>query len=135
MDIVPCGDSAFNRASFSLKTLEYLAAGKAVVATDRPAIGWLQTDLIAVASEPGPFAHQVDRLLDQPRTPALMAHRRAFTAEHSRARRATAIYDAVSGPVAPAGREAPPARVQRDTLAARRWRAGTPAHTSCAGMS
>jgi teichuronic acid biosynthesis glycosyltransferase TuaH len=95
--IVPYGDNAFNRSSFPLKTLEYLAAGRAVVATDLPAIRWLQTDLIAIASEPGPFAHLVDRLLDEPRTPAVMADRRAFAAQHSWARRAAAIYEAVGG--------------------------------------
>ncbi len=95
--IVPYRDSAFNRGSFPLKTLEYLAAGRAVVATDLPAIRWLQTGLVAVAAEPGPFADQVDRLLGQPRTPALMASRRAFAAEHSWARRAAAIHDAIAG--------------------------------------
>jgi len=33
--VVPYRDSAFNRGSFPLKTLEYLAAGRGVVATDR----------------------------------------------------------------------------------------------------
>jgi glycosyltransferase involved in cell wall biosynthesis len=95
--IVPYRDSAFNRGSFPLKTLEYLAAGRGVVATDLPAIRWLDTDLVAVASGPGPFADQVGRLLGQPRTPALAARRRAFADRHSWAGRAAAIHDAIAG--------------------------------------
>ena len=48
--IVPYRDSQFNRGSFPLKTLEYLAAGRAVVSTDLPAIRWLATDLICIAA-------------------------------------------------------------------------------------
>jgi glycosyltransferase involved in cell wall biosynthesis len=39
--LTPYGDSAFNRASFPLKTLDYLAAGLPVVSTDLPASRWL----------------------------------------------------------------------------------------------
>jgi teichuronic acid biosynthesis glycosyltransferase TuaH len=94
--VVPYRDSPFNRGSFPLKTLEYLAAGRAVVATDLPAIRWLDTDLVAVATDPGPFADLVDRLAAQPRTPALMARRQAFAAEHSWARRAADISAAIA---------------------------------------
>jgi teichuronic acid biosynthesis glycosyltransferase TuaH len=93
--IVPYGNSPFNHGSFPLKTLEYLAAGRAVVATDLPAIRWLATDLIAITSEPGPFADHVDRMLDQIRSPGLMARRRAFAAQHSWAKRAEDVYDAI----------------------------------------
>src|SRR5208283_3159702 len=46
--LVPYVDSAFNRGSFPLKTLEYLAAGIPVVATDLPAIRWLNCPDIRV---------------------------------------------------------------------------------------
>ena len=39
--LVPYADSAFNRGSFPLKTLEYLAVGRGFVARDLPAIRWL----------------------------------------------------------------------------------------------
>jgi teichuronic acid biosynthesis glycosyltransferase TuaH len=42
--ITPYADTAFNRASFPLKTLEYLAAGRPAVATDLPAARWLLGD-------------------------------------------------------------------------------------------
>jgi teichuronic acid biosynthesis glycosyltransferase TuaH len=95
--LVPYRDSPFNRGSFPLKTLEYLAAGRAVVATDLPAIRWLATDLVAVASEPQPFADHVDRLLGEVRSPALIARRRAFAGQHSWSGRAAGLYEAVLG--------------------------------------
>ena len=94
--VVPYGDSPFNRGSFPLKILEYLAAGRGVVATDLPAIRWLATDLISVATTPELFADEVDRLLNEPRTRALMAGRQAFAAQHSWARRAAAIRAAIA---------------------------------------
>ncbi len=104
--IVPYRDSRFNRGSFPLKTLEYLAAGRAVVATDLPAIRWLATDLISIA-EPASFADQVDRLLSVPRTAQMLARRQAFAARHSWANRAADIHQAVFGrPVLQAGARA-----------------------------
>jgi teichuronic acid biosynthesis glycosyltransferase TuaH len=94
--LVPYRDSAFNQGSFPLKTLEYLAAGRAVVATDLPATRWLATDLVAVASGPEAFADQVDRLLAQPRTQSVTALRRAFAARHSWAQRVAEIHEAIA---------------------------------------
>jgi glycosyltransferase involved in cell wall biosynthesis len=94
--VVPYRDSQFNRGSFPLKTLEYLAAGRAVVATDLPAIRWLATDLVTIASGPAAFADQVRRLLAEPRTSALMARRQAFAARHSWAHRAADMYQAIA---------------------------------------
>ncbi|MBL7524463.1 glycosyltransferase [Frankia sp. CNm7] len=54
--LTPYADTPFNRASFPLKTLEYLAAGRPVVSTDLPATRWLGTDLITVADTPRPAA-------------------------------------------------------------------------------
>jgi teichuronic acid biosynthesis glycosyltransferase TuaH len=81
--IVPYTDSAFNRASFPLKTLEYLAAGRPVVSTPLPAIEWLATDLIRVATEPADFADAVDAAIAEGLGPDRVAARRAFAAEHS----------------------------------------------------
>ena len=94
--VVPYEDSAFNRGSFPLKTLEYLAAGRSVVSTDLPATRWLDTDLIATASEPETFADQVDRLLAEGREiGSLIASRRGFAMEHSWPARASQFYDAI----------------------------------------
>ena len=81
--ITPYQDTAFNRASFPLKTLEYLAAGRGAVSSDLPATRWLQTDLVQVASGPAAFAAAVRTAVAQPRTPELMRARRAVAARHS----------------------------------------------------
>ena len=86
--LVPYADTAFNRASFPLKTLEYLSAGRAVVSTPLPANDWLATDLIDVATGPAGFAASVVRSLREPRTDALAQRRRAFAREHTWQRRA-----------------------------------------------
>lgn len=57
--LTPYLDNQFNRASFPLKTLEYLAAGLPVVASDLPATRWLDTDLISIARCPDEFAECV----------------------------------------------------------------------------
>jgi teichuronic acid biosynthesis glycosyltransferase TuaH len=106
--LVPYADSAFNRGSFPLKTLEYLAAGRGVVATDLPAIRWLveqaagRDGLIEVASQPADYAAAVERALSTGREAEAVARRRAFAAEHSWARRAEAFAAALG--VAPARR-------------------------------
>lgn len=73
---------AFNRASFPLKTLEYLAAGRGAVSTDLPAVRWLDTDLIAVADGPEAFSAAVDRALSVPLTPGIIDERRTFAERH-----------------------------------------------------
>lgn len=86
--LVPYADSAFNRGSFPLKTLEYLAAGRRVVSTDLPAVRWLSTDLIQVASSPGDYAAAVGSELVRVQRPGEADRRREFAAQHSWAERA-----------------------------------------------
>ena len=80
--LVPYVASRFNLGSFPLKTLEYLAAGRPVVATDLPAIRWLNTDLVTIASEPLGFADAVGAALAQPRGAEMVERRRTFAARH-----------------------------------------------------
>jgi teichuronic acid biosynthesis glycosyltransferase TuaH len=89
--LTPYRDNDFNRASFPLKTLEYLAAGRAAVSTPLPATEWLGTDLIDVAAGPAGFAAAVTAALARPRTPALVRRRQAFAREHSWDQRATIL--------------------------------------------
>jgi teichuronic acid biosynthesis glycosyltransferase TuaH len=89
--LTPYADTAFNRASFPLKTLEYLAAGRGAVATTLPAHTWLDTDLITLADRPADFAERVRTALAVPRTAGLVARRRAFAQQHSWQRRAARI--------------------------------------------
>jgi teichuronic acid biosynthesis glycosyltransferase TuaH len=81
--LVPYTDTEFNRASFPLKLLEYLAAGRGVVTTDLPSARWLDTPLIDIAHAPSEFAACVTRRLCEPRTAAIASARRAFAAHHS----------------------------------------------------
>ncbi len=88
--VVPYTRSAFNLGSFPLKTLEYLAAGRAVVATDLPSTRWLDTDLIEIASTPADFADAVDRALERPRSADDVARRQDFARRHTWDERARA---------------------------------------------
>ena len=94
--LVPYRDSAFNRGSFPLKTLEYLAAGRAVVSTDLPATRWLATDLVRIAAGPASFADQVDLAAAGGRDPADVALRRQFADAHSWQRRAAQVHAAIT---------------------------------------
>lgn len=91
--LTPYRDSTFNRASFPLKTLEYLAAGRRAVSTDLPVNDWLSTDLIAVGTTPEQFAAQVQGALATPRSRTEIDQRRAFAANHSWQRRSDEIAD------------------------------------------
>ncbi len=64
--LVPYNHSAFNEGSFPLKALEYLGAGLRVVATDLPAVRWLDSPDIAIEDEPAPFAQAVRKALKAP---------------------------------------------------------------------
>lgn len=97
--LLPYGDTSFNRASFPLKLLEYLAAGRRVVSTDLPATRWLDTDLIEVAVGPGDFAERTSSSLTTCLTEDEIAHRRDFAALHTWESRAATFLD-VTGRVA-----------------------------------
>ncbi len=90
--LVPYGATEFNRWSFPMKTLEYLAAGLPVVSTSLPAVRWLDTPLIDMADTPSMFAAAVQRATEWQRTNAEVNERRAFAAEHSWERRAAALF-------------------------------------------
>lgn len=61
--ITPYRDTAFNRASFPLKTLEYLGAGVPVVTATLPSARWLHDDL--KADDSGSAADQILLLVDR----------------------------------------------------------------------
>ncbi|MGF9764878.1 glycosyltransferase [Microvirga sp. 0TCS3.31] len=86
--LTPYSDSEFNQASFPLKTLEYLAAGRGAVSTNLSAVRWLNTGLIATAQNPRSFANAVEQTLAQPRTPQLLQRRQTFAQTHSWSARA-----------------------------------------------
>ena len=73
--IVPYANTRFNRNSYPMKTLEYLAAGRPVVSTPLPAVRSLETDLVALAETPEDFAAAV--LREAPAGPCSRAGRPA----------------------------------------------------------
>lgn len=96
--LVPYGPTEFNRWSFPMKTLEYLAAGRPVVATSLPATRSLDTDLVTLADTPAEFAASVARQAPLARQPDLVARRRAFASTHSWANRADRLVGLLEQP-------------------------------------
>ncbi|GAA1882481.1 hypothetical protein GCM10009814_10810 [Lapillicoccus jejuensis] len=86
--LTPYADSRFNRASFPLKTLEYLAAGRPAVTTDLPSARALGTPLVTIAHDPADFAAHVRRLLEQGPGPGFADRARAYAAQHDWSARA-----------------------------------------------
>ena len=92
--LTPYCDSAFNRASFPLKTLEYLAAGKPVVSTDLPAARSLDTELLTVAGR-SEFGCVVKKVALESSSIDLAAKRIAFAEQHSWRARAASFAAAI----------------------------------------
>jgi teichuronic acid biosynthesis glycosyltransferase TuaH len=97
--VTPYRDTPFNRASFPLKTLEYLAAGLPAVSTDLPAVRWLDTDLVTVADQPAEFVAAVRKAAGQAHDPEQVVARRRFAEQHSWASRAATVARALGLPV------------------------------------
>jgi len=98
--LTPYADSAFNRASFPLKTLEYLAAGVPVVSSALPASRWLASPHVRIAESTRDFVQQVQDAVSATDAPASVADRIAFAASHDWEARAEAflgIIDAAQG--------------------------------------
>ncbi|MBK4348513.1 glycosyltransferase [Lacisediminihabitans changchengi] len=81
--LTPYADTEFNRASFPLKTLEYLASGLRVVSTDLPAVHWLDSDLVVIADGPDRFAAAVGAATMVPLAAEERRARLSFARTHS----------------------------------------------------
>jgi teichuronic acid biosynthesis glycosyltransferase TuaH len=101
--LTPYADTAFNRASCPLKTLEYLAAGLRVVSSDLPASRALDSDLVVRAGTPAAFADAVQRALATPVGAAEATQRRLLARQHSWERRAEQLLDLLAVRSVPAG--------------------------------
>jgi teichuronic acid biosynthesis glycosyltransferase TuaH len=106
--LTPYADNEFNRASFPIKTLEYLAAGRLAVSTDLPSVRWLGSRLIGVAREPADFADAVDRFMRRPRTSDLVKQCQAFARQHSWAVRTQEFGDLIGLREVSKGRDVSP---------------------------
>ena len=89
--LTPYVDSEFNRASYPLKTLEYLAAGCRVVSTPLPAVDSLNTDLVTTARSASAFGDAVVACARQQSSSQDVALRRRFAEQHSWSSRARAF--------------------------------------------
>ncbi|ANZ42273.1 hypothetical protein BBK82_46465 [Lentzea guizhouensis] len=92
--LTPYADTAFNRASFPLKTLEYLAAGRAVVGSELPATLRLarESDDVVAVEDPAEFARAVLAVVRAPQDPV---RRRGFAEQHSWQARAAVVAEAI----------------------------------------
>ena len=95
--LTPYADSPFNRASFPLKTLEYLAAGKPVVSTDLPSARWLGTDLVVLAGGES-YGEAVRRAGATSSSPDAIRRRMEFAEKHSWQQRAESFAAAIGLP-------------------------------------
>jgi teichuronic acid biosynthesis glycosyltransferase TuaH len=93
--LTPYADTPFNRASFPLKTLEYLAAGRPVVSTALPAARDLPADLVTLVDGPAAMAAATVAALSAPPDPDLAARRRAYARTQSWDARARAFVELV----------------------------------------
>lgn len=97
--LTPYTDTDFNRSSFPLKTLEYLAAGLPVVSTALPSVEWLGCPDIATAQTAEEFADLVEKVIAAEVVAGARraAERRAFAAGHSWESRAETLLHAIAG--------------------------------------
>lgn len=93
--LVPYGATEFNRFSFPMKTLEYLAAGLPVVSTSLPAVRWLDTPLVSLADDAADFARAVSEACALEDSPELVRQRRSFAEQHSWDERAARLAELV----------------------------------------
>ncbi|QNG38267.1 glycosyltransferase family 1 protein [Geodermatophilaceae bacterium NBWT11] len=92
--LVPYTQSDFNRACFPLKLLEYLAAGTPVVASDLPAVRWLDAPHVHLVADAVGLPAALAAALADAADPATTGRCRDFAAGHTwadRARRHVAL--------------------------------------------
>ena len=87
--LTPYQITAFNQASFPLKTLDYLAAGLPVVSTDLDASHWLGSEHIHIAGSPESFAGLVVECLADPPSRADAQGRQQLAMRHGWGQRAS----------------------------------------------
>lgn len=93
--LTPYADTPFNRASFPLKTLEYLAAGVPVVSTDMPSTRWLNAPHVQIASGPGDFSQMVLTALQNSNGPDVINECRTFARRHTWSARALRFMELI----------------------------------------
>lgn len=95
--ITPYAVNAFNKASFPIKTLDYLAAGLPVVTTDLPSARWLDSEWVDIAATTSDFVASVHRALHEEPPEGAIASRRSFAAAHTWDARAKQLLSLIEG--------------------------------------
>ena len=96
--ITPYRDTSFNQASFPLKSIEYLAAGRAVVSTDLAASRTLPAEHVSVAKSVPEFVRALKARVAEPLDAPRVAQRRTWAAKHSWEARVRQIIEALGLP-------------------------------------
>jgi teichuronic acid biosynthesis glycosyltransferase TuaH len=91
--LTPYANTEFNRASFPLKTLEYVASGLSVVSTDLPASRWLASEHVVVSTSVEEFVRNTIHAINNRHDREPESARRKFAAAHSWDSRATELFD------------------------------------------
>ena len=104
--LTPYAPSEFNRSSYPLKTIEYLAAGLEVVSSDLPAAHTLPLGLIHVASTPEDFALATTELVSAPVDDEGRTARQDFARSQSWDARADQLLAILEHPAVAAGEDA-----------------------------
>ena len=94
--LTPYADTPFNRASFPLKTLEYLAAGLRAVSSDLPASRWIDSPHVIVRQRPEEFASAVVAELALPTDASRDEQCRQVARSHSWEHRADDLLELIA---------------------------------------
>jgi glycosyltransferase involved in cell wall biosynthesis len=100
--LTPYSQSSFNRASFPLKTLDYLAGGRPVVGSDLAAHHWLGTDQVRITTTAAEFGAATAELLAAPRGPEIVCECHRVAARNSWASRASRLAELAASAPEPA---------------------------------
>lgn len=99
--LTPYTDSAFNRASFPLKTFDYLAAGVPVISSDLPASRWIGSECVQTTENTTEFVSAVKLHVEVVRrggpTVELSNLCRELASRHSWEHRAQELLDSIDG--------------------------------------
>lgn len=98
--LTPYARTAFNEASFPLKTLEYLAAGIPVVSTELSASTWLNSKHVVIANSAGSFAASVVSAIARGDDPGAIQERLSLARRHSWDRRADQFCELIGSATA-----------------------------------
>ncbi|MFC5751787.1 glycosyltransferase [Actinomadura rugatobispora] len=111
--LTPYARSAFNDASFPIKTFDYLAAGRAVVASELPSTRWLRdrdpegAELIRAEAGAAGFVRAVGEELAAEAPAGTAARRRRFAERHDWTHRARDLARVLDIPAGSAREEVP----------------------------